>query len=178
MGAAVALLTPPHPYVAAIIVDSPYAHSNEVIRRYIHWHLMLAASTKPSLRRMRSAFPALAWATVATSTIIFRIRFGHSMVARPAASFKRWNARSKSAPRPDFVPILLIHDEKDPLIPITHAHQIVARARTYNIPLETYFVDHSVHCGAYGYNPERYITVIQEFLSRHLGDDFPRASGA
>jgi uncharacterized protein len=178
MGAAVALLTPPHPQVAAIIVDSPYARSDEVLRRFVHWHLMMATSSRPSLRRVRHAFPALAWATVATSTIVFRLRYGHAMVARPDASFKRWKALSKTALRPDYTPILLIHDEKDPLIPITHAHQIVAKARTYNIPVETYYVDHAVHCGAYGYNPEQYVMVIQEFLARHLGDDFPRVSGA
>ena len=178
MGAAVALLTPPHPQVAAIIVDSPYARSEEVLRRYVHWYLMMATSSKPSLRHVRHAFPTIAWATVAASTIVFRLCHGHAMVARPEASFKRWKALSKTPLRPDHAPILLIHDEKDPLIPITHAYQIVAKARTYNIPVETYYVDHAVHCGAYGYNPERYVTVIQDFLSRHLGDAFPRVADA
>ena len=178
MGAAVALLTPPHPQVAAIIADSPYARSDEVIRRFVHWYLTGATTAKPSLRHIRRAFPAIVWATVAMSTIVFRLRFGHAMVARPDASFKRWKALSKTAPGANYVPILLIHDEKDPLIPIAHAHQIVEKARTYNIPLETYYVDYAVHCGAYGYNPEQYVTVIQEFLSRHLGDAFPRVTDA
>ena len=112
------------------------------------------------------------------STIIFRLRFGHAMVARPATSFKRWKALSKTVLSTNYAPILLIHDEQDPLIPIAHAHQIVAKARTYNIPVETYYVDYAIHCGAYGYNPEQYVRVIQEFLSRHLGDAFPRVMGA
>ena len=178
MGAAVALLTPPHPQVAAIIVDSPYARSDEVIRRFVHWYLTMATSAKPSLRHIRRAFPAIAWATVAMSTIVFRFRFGHAMVARPDASFKRWKALSKNASSTNHIPILLIHNEKDPLIPISHAHQIVAKARTYNIPVETYYSDYAVHCGAYGYNPEQYVMVIQEFLSRQLGDAFPRVTGA
>ena len=173
MGAAVALLTLPHPQVAAIIVDSPYARSDEILRRFVHWHLMMAISSKPSLRHMQFAFPAVAWATVAASTIVFRLRYGHALVARPDASFKRWKALSKTTLHPDYTPILLIHDEKDPLIPIAHAHQIVEKARTYNIPVETYYVDDAIHCGAYGYNPKQYVAIIQEFLSRHLGDAFP-----
>ncbi len=178
MGAAVALLTPPHPQVAAIIVDSPFARSDEVLRRYVHWYLTAATTSRPALRRLSRTFPAIAWATVATSTIVFRLRYGHAMVARPDASFKRWKALSQTTLSPKYAPVLLIHDEKDPLIPVAHAHQIVAKARTYNIPVETYYVDDAVHCGAYGYNPEQYISVIQDFLSRHLGDAFPRSLDA
>src|SRR5438105_921625 len=53
MGAAVALLTPPHPQVAALILDSPFARSDDVLRRFVHWHLMMATTTRPSLLRMR-----------------------------------------------------------------------------------------------------------------------------
>src|SRR5579859_3141067 len=45
MGASVALLTPPHPDVVAIIADSPYARSDDIIRRIIQYRLM-QASTK------------------------------------------------------------------------------------------------------------------------------------
>jgi len=39
--------------------------------------------------------------------------------------------------------------------------------------LQTYFVDHARHCGAYGSDPQQYITVLQKFLSPHLGEAFP-----
>jgi len=170
MGAAVALLTPPHCEVAAIIADSPFARSDEILRRLVKYHL----TTK--LHQLRTLIPAVAWMTVATSVIVYRMRFGHTFVARPDATFKRWvrrARRAKLAQQPRHTPILLIHASGDELIPITHAHRLVAMAQAHGIPLETYFVDHSIHCGAYIYNPEQYAAVIQEFLARHLKDDFP-----
>jgi pimeloyl-ACP methyl ester carboxylesterase len=170
MGAAVALLTPPHSEVAAIIADSPFARSDEILRRLVKYHL----TTK--LRQLRTLIPAVAWMTVATSVIVYRLRFGHTFVARPDTAFKRWvrrARRAKIAQQPRHTPILLIHASGDELIPITHAHRLVAMAQAHGFPLETYFVDHSIHCGAYIYNPEQYTAVIQEFLARHLKDDFP-----
>jgi hypothetical protein len=40
--------------------------------------------------------------------------------------------------------------------------------------VETYFVEEASHCGAYGHDPQEYIRVLQQFLARHLGSDFPR----
>jgi alpha-beta hydrolase superfamily lysophospholipase len=168
MGAAIALLIPPHREVAAIIADSPFARSDEILRRLVKYHL----TTK--LRQLRTLIPAVAWMIVATAVIVYRMRFGHTFVARPDATFKRWVRRAKrarAAQQP--IPILLIHASGDELIPIAHAHRLMLRAQTYGIPLETYFVDHPIHCGAYMYNPEQYTAVIQEFLARQLKDDFP-----
>jgi fermentation-respiration switch protein FrsA (DUF1100 family) len=114
--------------------------------------------------------------TVATGVVVYRMRYGHSFVARPEKTFKRWVRRAKrarTAQQPRHIPILLIHALGDELIPFTHALRLVARARANSIPLETYFVDHPIHCGAYTYNPEQYTAVIQEFLGRYLKDDFP-----
>src|SRR5213080_3707934 len=146
MGAAIALLLPPHREVAAIIADSPFARSDEILRRLVKYHL----TTK--LRQLRTLIPAVAWMIVATAVIVYRMRFGHTFVARPDATFKRWVRRARRArvaQQPCHIPILLIHALGDELIPITHAHRLVAMAQAHGIPLETYFVDHSIHCGAY-----------------------------
>ncbi|HKF36498.1 MAG TPA: alpha/beta fold hydrolase [Ktedonobacteraceae bacterium] len=170
MGASIALLTSPRPGVAAIIADSPYARLDEILRQFVHWQL----ASVPSLHRLRGTFPALSWATLAVSKIIFRLRFGHALIARPAASFKRWQAQSKGATHQLCPPILLIHGVQDHSIPISHARQIAAQAQLHTIPVETYFVEEATHCGAYGHDPQEYIRVLQHFLARHLGSDFPR----
>ncbi len=174
MGASVALLTPPRPEIAAIIADSPYARLDEILQRIVHWQLTReSTSWAPSLHPLRSAFHALSWATVAVSTIVFRLRFGHPLIARPDTSFKRWKVHSKGVIRKNYPPILLIHGMKDTAIPITHAHQIVTQAQAHNITLETYFVEEADHCGAYGYSPQQYIQVLQQFLAQHLDDETP-----
>ncbi|HLQ30094.1 MAG TPA: alpha/beta hydrolase [Ktedonobacteraceae bacterium] len=169
MGASIALLTSPRPGVAAIVADSPYARLDEILRQFVRWQL----ASVPSLRRLRSTFPALSWATLTASKVIFRLRFGHALIARPAASFKRWQAQSKGATRQPYPSILLIHGAQDRAIPISHARQIAAQAQLYTIPVETYFVEEASHCGAYGHDPQEYIRVLQQFLARHLGSDFP-----
>jgi alpha-beta hydrolase superfamily lysophospholipase len=175
MGASVALLTPPHPEVVAIIADSPYARSDDIMRRVVYQRLLETSyQWLPLFRPLRYLFPAITWCTVGLCTIDFRLRFGFSVVARPVASFKHWRAaRSKHALHQQAIPILLIHSAGDTLIPIEHAYQIVAEAKAHNVTLETYFVEHVNHCGAYGYHPLRYTSVIHRFLSRHLQDDTP-----
>src|SRR5439155_23122829 len=98
----------------------------------------------------------------------FRLRFGHTLNAQPATSFKRWQIRSKGSISQSYLPILLIHGVKDSSILIAHAYQIVAQAHTYNITMNTYFVDEADHCGAYGYNPQQYIQVLKQFITRNL----------
>ncbi len=179
MGAAIALLTAPCKEVAAIIADSPFARSDEMVRRLIHLRLnMHSISWKPLFRHLSIVFPAVAWMSVATSILIFRMRFGHTYVIRPDDSFRRRSSRGrkKSLEQPHLIPILLIHASGDELIPFEHAQRLVARARAQCFPLETYFVDCPAHCGAYAYDPERYVAVTQDFLARHLRDAFPRPS--
>jgi alpha-beta hydrolase superfamily lysophospholipase len=169
MGASIALLTDPQPDVAAIIVDSPYARLDEILRRVVHWQLTRSSSSwKPFLRPLRKGFHALTKATFVVSSVIFRLRFGHTLNARPDVSFKRWHARSKGLIRNSYPPILLIHGMKDRSIPITHAHQIVTQAQKHNIDLETYFVENADHCGAYGLDPQQYIRVLLQFMTRNL----------
>src|SRR5712692_1889374 len=135
MGASVALLTTPHPEVAAIIADSPYARLDQILRQIVRYRLAQESTSWISpLNRLRSLFPAVAWATVAASTIVFRLRFGHALVARPDMSFKRCRARAKSVLQLHQTPILLIHAAGDEIIPIAHARQLVAKAHAYDVP--------------------------------------------
>ena len=169
MGASVALLLEPQPDVVAIVADSPYARLDEILKRIMHWQLTNeSTSWAPCMYPLRNGFHALTWATLAVSRIVFRLRFGHALNARPATSFKRWQVRSKSLIHQSYPPILLIHGVKDSAIPITHAHQIVTQALAYNITIETYFVDAADHCGAYGNDPQQYIQVLKQFIARNL----------
>ncbi|HEX9134903.1 MAG TPA: alpha/beta hydrolase [Ktedonobacteraceae bacterium] len=172
MGASVALLTDPQTDVAAIVLDSPYARLDEILQRIMHWQLTRSSkSWKPFLHPLRNGFHALTQATLVVSTVIFRLRFGHALNARPDTSFRRWQARSNGLIRKGYPPILLIHGMKDSAVPITHAHKIVTQAQAHNITLETYFVEDADHCGAYGYDPQQYIQVLRQFMAQHLDND-------
>src|SRR5258708_10838698 len=99
MGASVALLTPPHPEAAAIIADSPYATLHEILRSIVEWQLTSdSASWAPLLQPLRNAFHALSWATVAVGRVVFRLRFGHPLIARPDARFNRCHTPSTTRP--------------------------------------------------------------------------------
>jgi len=174
MGASVALLTPPRLDVVAIIADSPYAHSDDILRRLVRYQLTEGSkSWRAPLRRLQRFWPVVAWLTVFVSTIVFRVRFGYDVIAHPATSFKRWCMRTKAAREHYVIPILLIHASGDTLIPIAHSHQIAAEAQLYGVPVDTYFIEEMDHCGAYGYDPAAYVNVLHRFLSQYLHDDFP-----
>jgi alpha-beta hydrolase superfamily lysophospholipase len=167
MGAAVALLTPPQPDVVAIIADSPYARLDAILRNFVTWQLLHDSSSwHPVLHPFRNIFRPLSWATVSASTVVFRLRNGYALIARPDASFKRWQKRALATPQ--HPPVLLIHGMQDDLVPIAHAYRIAEQAKAHHIPLEMYFAEGSKHCGAYGDNPERYIEVLQSFVLKYL----------
>jgi len=174
MGAAVALLTPPHRSVVAIIADSPYARSDDILRRLVAFRLHDAWM----MHHVRLPLPSslltfFSWCIVSMSRLLFRLRFGYNVVARPDTSFRRWKQCAKKALQQHAIPILLIHASGDDLIPFNHAQQIAAAARAHGVMLETYFVDANVHCGAYGRDPLAYDRVVQAFLARHLSDSLP-----
>lgn len=173
MGASVALLLPPRPDVIAIIADSPYARSDDIMRRIVYYRLKMEGARRlPAWLRMARLWHWLlavcAWMIIAICAIDFRVRFGYSVVARPLVRFKRWKALQQHS-----TPILLIHSSGDMLIPIEQSYQLAAAAKIYHVPLETYFVDGCDHCGAYGQNPQQYYMQIRNFLKHHLRDDFP-----
>lgn len=169
MGASVVLLTDLQTDVAAIVLDSPYARLDEILQRIMHWQLTRSSTSwKPFLHPLRKGFHALTQVTFVVSTVIFRLRFGHALNARPDTSFKRWQARSEGLIPKSYPPILLIHGMKDSAVPITHAHKIVTQAQAHNITLETYFIEDADHCGAYGYDPQQYIQMLRQFVTQHL----------
>ncbi|GAC1401332.1 MAG: alpha/beta hydrolase [Ktedonobacteraceae bacterium] len=178
MGASVALLTPPSPHVAAIIADSPYARSDDIMRRIVHYQMMREIRRWPFvLRYLSSLFPALVWLITSLGFVGFRVRYGYDVIARPDTSFKRWKRRAKTTLRQHAIPILLVHTTGDDLIPITHAQQIATEAKACDVPLETFFVEGGSHCGAYGVSPRHYNQRVREFLSSNLGNDFPASFG-
>ena len=169
MGAAVALLAPAHPAVVAIIADSPYASTGDVVQNIIAYRFAQeTASWKPFFSWVRTVFPIMSWAMVRMCNVVFRLRFGHPFIAHPVRSFNRLKRLAKAAQQPRQIPILLIHAAGDPLIPIAHAHRLVAAAERNGVHLDTYFVEHPAHCGAYGYDPEGYTLILQKFVSKHL----------
>jgi dienelactone hydrolase len=176
MGASIALLTLPHPDVLAVIADSPYAHIEGILMSFVQWQLMeISRGWSAPWRPLRATIPALSWATVAISRIVFRVRYGHQLSARPASSLRRWHARANELADRRIPPILLIHGTRDTAVPISHAHEIAAQANAQGIPLETFFSEGSAHCGTYGDDPQGYVDRLQDFVARYLGDDFPRA---
>jgi pimeloyl-ACP methyl ester carboxylesterase len=165
MGAATALLLPPHPQVAAIIADSPYARLDDILRTLIAWQLNAESATwAPPARLLARLVPALAWTAVAVSRPLFRLRYGYALIGRPESVFKR--SRRHAAPAERRASILLIHAAGDPFIPIAHARRIAAAATLGNVALETYFVEGEGHCGAYGYDPDAYVATVAEFVAR------------
>jgi dipeptidyl aminopeptidase/acylaminoacyl peptidase len=90
-------------------------------------------------------------------------------MARPDRSFKRWAVRAKSTHQPHPA-ILLIHSVDDEFIPFSHAQQIAAQAQACHIPIETYFVHHATHGGAYGSDPAQYVRLLKQFLTQQTGD--------
>jgi uncharacterized protein len=179
MGAAITLLMPPHPDVVAIVADSPYARLDTILQSFVHWQLLERTNSwSPSLRWLRSMFHAISWGTVAVSRPVFRLRFGHRLMAHPAGSMKRWRTGLRKSRDLHIPPVLLIHGTGDKFIPFAHARQIVEQARRHNIPLQTYFAEGSNHCAAYGDNPQKYIETLQRFVAQYLGDAYPDVSAS
>jgi pimeloyl-ACP methyl ester carboxylesterase len=179
MGAAITLLMAPHPDVVAIVADSPYARLDTLLRSFVHWHLLEKSRSWPrSLRWSKNMFHAISWGTVVASRAVFRLRFGHRLMAHPADSMKRWRTGLRKSRDFRIPPVLLIHGTADQFIPFSHARQIVEQAHKHNIPLHTYFVEGSTHCAAYGDNPQQYIETLQRFVARYLGDAYPDVSAS
>ena len=175
MGAAVALLIPPRPEVAAIIADSPYARLDDILRRFVVCRLTEQKTWwSPLFQRLHVMMPAVSWAIVEIGACVFRVRFGYPLIARPDRGLERWKALSNAHPPYMSPPILLIHGEQDSVIPIAEARSLEAQARALTFEVETYYVTGAEHCGAYERDPQRYIQVVQQFLIRHLDPDVLR----
>lgn len=169
IGASVALLTLPHRDVFALIADSPYARMDEVLRRVIGWRLFTSRfNQRHCLRKLASLLP---WSLVVVTNLVFRMRFGYSLIHAIDKNFEYWNMLSQPKPvdaASASTPVLLIHALGDQLTPISHACHFVSKAQRCDISLEAYFVNSAVHCGAFQQYPQQYMTMLQHFLSYHL----------
>src|SRR5689334_5615737 len=167
MGAAVALLLPPHPAVAGIIADSSYARLDEMILKVIA--LIFAQETahlSGPIRLVRGLIPALSRLTYLSGQILYQARHRLWLAAHPERAvhqpLPRQGRQLIGSLSP---PILLIHAEQDPFISVDPARRLAAAARAVGRPLIEYYTPSSVHCGSYGHDPSAYIALLQCFLA-------------
>ncbi len=167
MGAAVAILLPPHAAIAGIIADSPYARLDEMIRLIITQILeQEIARWRGPAGAVRSLIPALTCLTFLGGQLLFHARYGFSLVARPDRRIgDRPGQQTVRAAGPMSPPILLIHAESDPMVAHHHAHRLVAAARTAGRSIQAYYTPCAIHCGSYGHDPQRYMALLQEFVA-------------
>jgi alpha-beta hydrolase superfamily lysophospholipase len=166
MGAAVALLLPPHPAVAGIIADSPYARLDEMVLKVIA--LLFAEETAQlsgPTRVVRALIPALSRLTYLSGQILYQARHRLWLAAHPERAIKQRLPRQGRELFGSPPPILLIHAEQDPFISVEHARRLAAAAREVGRPLVEYYTPSSVHCGSYGHDPSAYIALLQRFLA-------------
>ncbi|HET8841689.1 MAG TPA: alpha/beta fold hydrolase [Ktedonobacteraceae bacterium] len=163
MGAAVALLLPPHAGIAGIIADSAYARLDDMIHT-----IMLqifdeeTAAWRGLARKARAFLPALCRLTLFSGRVLFHAHYRQSLIARPD---RRIGARADAKEAISHAPILLIHAENDPLIALRHAHRLVALARAAGRSIEVYYTPCAIHCGSYGHNPQQYMTLLRTFTA-------------
>jgi uncharacterized protein len=167
MGAAVALLLPPHASVAGIIADSSYARLDEMTRLLIAQFLEQETSGwRGPARILRVLIPSLTRLTFLGGRLLFHARYRHPLVARPDQAVGDRPARLMlhgAGTMPP--PILLIHAEDDPLISLHHAHRLVAAGRAAGRSIQEYYTPCDIHCGSYGHDPQRYMALVQQFMA-------------
>jgi uncharacterized protein len=167
MGAAVAILLPPHAAVAGIIADSSYARLDEMIRMIIAQILdQQTAGWHGPVRVLRTFIPSLTRLILLGGQLLFHARYRYPLVARPDQAIGDHTVKQMlraTGPMPP--PILLIHAEEDPLIALHHAHRLVVAARAAGRSIQAYYTPCAIHCGSYGHDPHRYMALIQEFVA-------------
>jgi uncharacterized protein len=167
MGAAVAILLPPHAAIAGIIADSSYARLDEMIRMIITQILDQEISRWHGLARaFHYLIPTLTHLTFQGGRLLFHARYRYSLQARPDRRIGDHSIRQTlRADRTMSPPILLIHAKDDPMVAHHHARRLVAAARTAGRSIQEYYTPCDIHCGSYGYDPHRYMALLQEFLA-------------
>jgi alpha-beta hydrolase superfamily lysophospholipase len=167
MGAAVALLLPPHPAVAGIIADSPYARLDEMILKVMALIFAEATAHLPGPTRMvRGLIPLLTRLTYLSGQVHYQARYRRWLIAHPERAIRRQTQRDLRQSRGGAPsPILLIHAEQDPFISVGHARRLAAAARAVGRPLLEYYTPSPVHCGSYAHDPTAYVALLQRFLA-------------
>jgi uncharacterized protein len=167
MGAAVALLLPPHPAVAGIIADSSYARLDDMIRLLGMQVLRQeTAGLRGPTRIVRPLIPLLTSLMLLGGRLMFLARYHRPLVARPDQAIGNHAAKlalhaSGTIPPP----ILLIHAENDPFIALHHAHRLVTAAQAVGRVIQVYYTPCDIHCGSYGHDPSQYMTLLENFVA-------------
>jgi uncharacterized protein len=163
MGAAVALLLPPHAAVAGIIADSSYARLDDMIHMSIMQIFEQETATWHGLARIvRPLLPACTRLTLFSGRLLFHVRYRQPLIARPDRRIGARLARSSTSLLP---PILLIHAENDPLVALHHAQRLVALARAAGRAIDVYYTPCAIHCGSYGHDPQHYMALLRTFTA-------------
>lgn len=167
MGAAVAILLPPHTTVAGIIADSSYARLDEMTRMIITQVLDQETSGwRGPARVLRVLIPSLMRLTFLGGQLLFHARFHYPLVARPDKALGNHSVRQMlHGPGPILPPILLIHAENDPFISLHHAQRLVAAAHAAGRSIQAYYTPCDIHCGSYGHDPQRYMALLEKFVA-------------
>jgi acetyl esterase/lipase len=166
MGAAVALLLPPHPAVAGIIADSPYARLDEMILKVIAFIFAEeTAHLSGPTRLVRGLIPVLSRVTYLSGQLLYQARHQLWLAAHPERAIQQRAPRQGRQLLGSAPPILLIHAEQDPFISVEHARRLAAAAHAVGRPLVEYYTPSAVHCGSFGHDPTAYIALLQCFLA-------------
>ena len=156
-----------------IIADSPYARLERHPEPLVTWQPPteaalaqafaatasgLSSSWSHYLLRQRSVISAALSSPVAGAPRATDSPFWHSTAGR------RHETVLAAIRRP---PLLLIHSLRDPYIQVDHAYRIARAAFAGHVPIELHFADSDVHCGAYGHDPEQYVSLVPALSRRH-----------
>jgi acetyl esterase/lipase len=104
-------------------------------------------------------------------------RFGSRILKPGAAEQTRLAAYREVSPvnylRPESPPLLMMQGDKDPTIPVQHAHSMKERADAVKAPVETFIVQNSGHNwrevdGSLSPTLEEIMTKTAEFMKKHL----------
>jgi acetyl esterase/lipase len=106
-----------------------------------------------------------------------RDRFGSRILKAGADEKTKLAAYREVSPvnylRPDSPPLLMMQGDKDPTIPVQHAHYMKERAAAVKAPVETFIVQNSGHNwrevgGSLSPTLEEIMTKTAEFMKKHL----------
>jgi pimeloyl-ACP methyl ester carboxylesterase len=142
MGAATELLAAPnHPEMQAIVADSSFANLSDVIN-----HEALAAGIP---------FPGL---FEPGFLLVARLAFGLDVLSnQPTRAVSSLGDR----------PILIIHCDRDPLVPVSQAYKLQA-AGAANPKLQLWVAAGRGHVDAFASNREEYISRVTSFFDKYL----------
>ncbi len=127
-----------NPQIQALVIDSAYGNLPKLLDRQL--------SDSSGLPRWFNPGILLA------ARLFFGVRTDNLM---PVQSIRNWGDR----------PLFLIHGERDSIVPIGQAHEIIATAGP---KCETMILPDVEHVGAYHADPQRYIDAVGGFFDRNL----------